>query len=43
MVTEEEMKAKIQEYRDYLEQIKALLEKFVKDADELLNEYDNAN
>lgn len=37
------MKAKIQEYRDYLEQIKALLEKFVKDADELLNDMNNAH
>lgn len=43
MVTEEEMKAKIQEYRDYLVQIKALLEQFIKDADELINEYNNAN
>ena len=43
MVTEEEMKAKIQEYKDYLVQIKALIENFVKETEELLNEYNNAN
>lgn len=42
-MVEEEMKAKIQEYRNYLDQIKALIEKFVKDADELLNDMNNAN
>ena len=42
-MVEEEMKAKIQEYKDYLVQIKALIEKFVKDADELINDMNNAN
>jgi hypothetical protein len=37
MVTEEEMKAKIQEYKDYLVQIKALIEKFVKETEDFLN------
>ena len=43
MVTEEEMKAKIQEYRDYLEQAKAMIEKYIKETEELLNEFDHAN
>ena len=43
MVTEEEMKSKIKEYRDYLEQAKVMIEKFIKDVDELLNDMNNAN
>lgn len=43
MVTEEEMKAKIQEYRTYLEEIKTLIEKFIKQSEEIFNDFDNAN
>lgn len=43
MVTEEEMKAKIQEYKDYLVQIKELIEKYIKDTDDFFNDMNNAN
>ena len=43
MVIEEEMKAKIQEYRNYLEQMKAMIEKFIEETNELLNDTKDAN